>query len=495
MNKIITKLFIIPLLCCLAGVKVRAQVKTIVFDWKAKSFSSAFPFDEKFQIKIANLPSSVKSPLHLKVVKLDDSKIKSAKDAQTSATSDPLYSSVVVDTNYYHQLDGQELTFRFADTASVISVEFASLLPNQNYVILVNGSTVKKLTEAEKLDFQNKLNSDATFKKDVYDKILAEDYFKLKPKVLNGVMLSAVQRINKNYQLDLVAVDNKISDVVREIGLRFTEIDDLVKAIKPNLTKNIDAREFAKIGPFDMIDTLQIKTTGYSKRYNVLTAIDVLNSLLKKQLTATSYAKVDKKLANIKTGVTTDNLKIDSLLNDLIMSVLPESMSDETIQFIGLNNTIPGTIESRASIYISQSAGAGYSARTGNIISYLNYSFFFRPVNQEISLDTYKGGDFWKVRLCLNVGFTFNKITTNRNGTISGTLGDKAIVLGAGFRLLSFLKLDLNNAFYYLDDPNPLIKHKRFNSSPVIGLSLNMNIAKLFAGQANPLTDLTTLFK
>lgn len=492
MNKFINRIFILVLLCSIGALKIHAQVKTIVFDWKAKTFNGAFPFDEKFQIKIINLPSDVKSPLHLRILKLDDKKISKSliKDGRA-------YENVVVDTSYYSKLEGQELTFLFTDTdtASVTSVEFASLKPNQAYVVYGFGTSKRKLTSTEKLKVKDALNHDSKFKEDIYKKISQEDYYTLKPAVLNNIMLMAVHKIDNRYDVDLKVVDSLIYGYVVRIGSRITNVSGILQHLRDTLKIGLGNKVSINRGLQNKIDSIGKQyENGTLDRKNVTSLLNNLETSYVAKIDSTKL-DVRKEFLNTTQYIDEQNSTIDNLIDSLRNNILPNSISEETVLTITLNNTIPGTIEAKANIYIAQSAGAGYSIRTDKILSYIGYSFFFRPVNQEISLSAYSKGEYWAVRLCLNVGFSLNDISTNKNGKISGTLGNQAIIIGGGFRILPFLKVDVNNAFYYLNDPNPLINQKHLNMSTIFGLSLNLNIAKLFAGEANPLNNPSTLFK
>jgi hypothetical protein len=153
---------------------------------------------------------------------------------------------------------------------------------------------------------------------------------------------------------------------------------------------------------------------------------------------------------------------------------------------------------SSASLYTSQTFGYGYSTGTGNTLGYFAFSIFARPVNNDVPFSNIERHSRWKAKFCLNIGATLEDIANNKNGKIGGLggfFGNKAGLLGIGYRPCPFLKLDINNLFYYVDDPNPLIKHKNFVYSPLIGISLNLNIIKMFAGQPNSLSSLQKQLK
>jgi hypothetical protein len=90
---------------------------------------------------------------------------------------------------------------------------------------------------------------------------------------------------------------------------------------------------------------------------------------------------------------------------------------------------------------------------------------------------------------------TIQDISSNKNGKIGGIVGNRGLILGGGLRILSFLKLDINGLFYTLADPNPLIDRKKVFCSFFPSLNLNLNIAKILAGQHNSLTEFQNLVK
>jgi len=483
---------IVIILFCIGSNNIsfcQSDSKTVMFDWQAQSFDNSLPFDEPFKIQIKNIDINVDT-LSLKILRLGDA------DAN----------QILIDSKYYEKLPGQQLTFYIQKGLPVTSVEFAKLEPNKHYVMIFFGTRIQQPSPKEQSSFALFIKNNVEFKNEIKNVLKQNGYFDQDTALIVAEINKYVKLFNSNYFFDTSTL-RKNPDILFPIYVAKASQNTAAKKIqevKTNLDKTITElkkpellnrfktkiKDLEPLIPSDdKIDT----PIPYLQNHSFDQYIEQYKMILDeiKQIDSAFWSLVKGNIFLQDESIDKAQQDADAAIQNIADNIASNLAEPGSIFVLyNLNNSIPGTLESKASVYISQSAGAGYSIRTGNILSYLTYSFFFRPVNQEIALSTYSKKNFLAVRLCLNAGITLNNISSNKNGVISGILGDKAIVLGGGFRLLSFLKFDMNGLLYYLNDPNPLINHKRLNCSPMIGFSLNLNIAKLLAGEPNPLTDL-----
>lgn len=186
--------------------------------------------------------------------------------------------------------------------------------------------------------------------------------------------------------------------------------------------------------------------------------------------------------------------EIDSLLDDYITVKLPTELLENSNMINELGSSIVDQ-NTNAGPYTSQSFGYAYAPAIDDGFLYFSFGIFLRPVNNRVPLNNIPKEDRWKAKLCLNLGLTLEKISTNKPMKVYGLgsiFGNKAGLIGIGFRPYHFIKFDINGLLYKVDNPNPLIQNKRFAAAPMFGISLNLNLIKLLAGQPNSLTTLQT---
>jgi hypothetical protein len=186
--------------------------------------------------------------------------------------------------------------------------------------------------------------------------------------------------------------------------------------------------------------------------------------------------------------------EINALLDDYIDNTLPKELLENSTVINEIGSSIVDQ-NTNAGPYTSQSFGYGYSPAIDDGFLYLSFGIFLRPVNNRVPLSHIPKKERWKAMTSLNLGLTLENISTNKPMKVYGLgsiFGNKAGLLGIGFRPYHFIKFDINGLLYKVDNPNPLIQNKRYAVAPMFGISLNLNLIKLLAGQPNSLTTLQT---
>jgi len=136
-----------------------------------------------------------------------------------------------------------------------------------------------------------------------------------------------------------------------------------------------------------------------------------------------------------------------------------------------------------AKLYITLDLGCAYVWRMDRVLPYTGVNIYFRPVNRNIPLRTYK--EFWDylgVRTSLLLGVTLSSV--EKTDVRKGLFGNLALVLGAGFRPIPFLKINGGCMVYYSYSSNPLVSREHYHTtlSPFVSLSIDMDVKPLFAG-------------
>lgn len=220
-----------------------------------------------------------------------------------------------------------------------------------------------------------------------------------------------------------------------------------------------------------------------------------------KKINATDTAKNVKALDSYYTVL----LKVVEELRDInrdFENEFDKKFIPEILESLTVTSNLSSTIineDSNPGPYTSQSFGYGYTPALKNMYSYFTMSIYFTPVNVSVPLSYARGnGRFWLSRIGLNLGASLEEFSNEQSVRTRGLgsfLGNKAGIVGIGIRPFHFLKFDINMLLYKADDPNPLKSTTKVGASMMYGLSINLNLLKLFTGQPNSLTTLTNELK
>lgn len=464
--------------------------KTIIYDWQTKNIvdDKALPFDEPFTIKIINLDTAIKE-LQLII-----------KEGECTSSKD---------IDCFNELtEVCKLTF----SQSVLQNLTTKLLkPNTNYRIGLKVIKRSKITETDKDELFQYLSGESELSTEINNALSTIQLTKLNISDLNRILYRYVKNYNGEYELDTSAVETakgneakfRIFTAYEGLKEAGSKIKDLTVTLKE--TFHFTETELAPISSLiydtdydtDYENCCLIKTN-----FSIITFLTKLESIKNqlKEKFPSAIDSIDREFGPIDTGFNAAFNGRNDEIRSWINLVLLRTTIEKTYLIITPGTTTIDQQSTTTTPYISQSFGYGFSPRTAKGLFFFSYSIFFRPINLSVPLKYYNKsvGDYIKTRFCLNLGFTLESVETNKSGKISGLgslFGTKAGLAGLGWRPWSFLKLDMNMMMYYMNDPNPLLNQKRFTASPLIGISFNLNIIKIFTGQPNTLTKLDAYTK
>ncbi|WP_288882985.1 hypothetical protein [Pedobacter panaciterrae] len=456
--------------------------KTIIYDWAAKGIveNKSLPFDEPFNVKIINLDTNIKS-LQLLI-----------KEGSKSVCKE------LVDTSCFVQLRTiDELSFTQSKLQS--STIHENLKPNRDYYIGFQIKEKSRISDEAKETLMARLTDNEELHQDIDSLLSAIPLQKLSLSHFNKILYKYVKRTQGAYEIDTVAIKNeKTGEAQYQISVAKYSIMGIgIKVInaaeKLKDTFNLDDAHVKRL--LSMVIQTEDNCCQLKPGFSIDNFISYLksleNELIKKN--PVQAEKIEAEITLISDGFKGEYLSKATSIHDWINTSLASVTVEKTYLLINLGTTNIDQESTDANPYISQSFGYGYSPRTSKGLFYFSYSIFFRPVNLSVPLSYYKGKEWWTTRFCANLGFSLEDMSTNRSGKVEGLgslFGNKSGFVGVGFRPLPFLKLDANMMMYYMNDPNPLLSQKRFVASPVFGVSFNLNIIKLFAGQPNSLSSL-----
>lgn len=484
----------LPFLTCLLLCACRCSVavsQTQIKYHRTTGFDKDFPFDEPFQIKLEGFDADTPYTQYRMVFRHLDRK----KDLNK-------YKS---DTALYRSLDSFTVDF----TANGIGVYPKFMKPNEYYIVDVVKPQLELLSVREKTELIAWLREDEALLNEYLDVISNMDIHNFNPDILN---IPLAQRLKQEHIYFITSesaffqeVDIQVEQAIEALIKSVYEFGTTVQELKRDLTKSTRNANIQSY--LNALEVLEPQLARVNNDVTLHTATGNFNiRVFRDQLEAlsrTSTQGIDNELVNeiehlfiLRDGLLTQYRKLLSLL---VQKTEKEIYTNEQGRVLGSSKVNEDLVEgntNRVNASISQTFGWGFCPRTSNGYLYVGYTLFFRPVNYNVPFRNII--DPWeRIRaiIGINVGFTLSDIETNGYGEASGIvkfLGNKGLVMGLGIRPFHFIKLDINGLLYNISDPNPLISHKKVAFTPMIGLSLNINLIKLFQGDPN---SFTTLFK
>ena len=455
---------------------------------KTTGFDKDFPFDEPFQIKLEGFDADTPYTQYRMVFRhLKKKELK-------------LYQS---DTELYKSLDSFTVDF----AANSIGVYPRFMKPNEYYIVDVVKPQRKLLSVGEKQELIARLREDEALLNAYMDFISSMDIHNFNPDILRFPLAQRLEQEHIYFVTSeaaaFQAIDHDLDKTIQALITHIYAFGTTVQELKDNLTgstQNTNARTYLKV-----LETLEPQLAWVDDDATLHTAegnFDI--RLFRDQLEAlgkTSTQGIANDLVNEIDHLFTlrDDLltQYRNLLSLLTEKTEKEIYSNELGRVLGSSKVNEDLVEgntNRVNASISQTFGWGFSPRTSNGYLYVGYTLFFRPVNYNVPFRNII--DPWeriKAMTGINLGFTLSDIETNGYGEASGIvkfLGNKGLIVGLGIRPYHFIKLDINGLMYNISDPNPLVTHKKVAFTPMIGLSLNINLIKLFQGDPNSFTTL-----
>jgi hypothetical protein len=277
-------------------------------------------------------------------------------------------------------------------------------------------------------------------------------------------------------------IADKLSDIQSLIYLNLKKIDgDSLNAVKKRhneLTRMLKGLPWAGL-----------KTTSPQYKNTVAKANDVFTK--------------DEALmpADEKPIITDTKDNITEGLQTAIEGI--EAFTNEVAHVAAINAFMQGTIGStnseslveQAKLHVTFDLGYAYVWQVDRGNPYAGINIYFRSIDTSLSLKNYKTNflDFIGSRTSLLVGMSVQSI--QKDSVRKGIIGNNALVLGLGFRLLPWFKINGGAYMYYLYDRN-MLRSKNdysFKASPFVSLSIDFNLSSFFNTFGNG--SITNIFK
>lgn len=171
-----------------------------------------------------------------------------------------------------------------------------------------------------------------------------------------------------------------------------------------------------------------------------------------------------------------------------LIAAAANRITADIIEVIQIDGDTTANWDTRARSYISADVGVAWSNPIDSFFFYLGANFYLGPVNKRAPLRWSDPGNFRK-RFSFTVGIPINTISdtqsqtmlTAGNVTLTGVLGDRPLLLGAGLRLNDLLRVTSGAVLFRVENPNPLITRERLDYSWFLALSIDWDLRGMFS--------------
>jgi hypothetical protein len=461
---------ILLIIILVSGQLSMAQTTPIEFDFATKKGFYELPFDKSFSIKLLNIPNDY-----------DRVKVRFLKNGLPAKTE-------IASEEWQRDPRG-------AETSGIITFDL-KLAPNSEYTVEVEPYIKADLTAIEKSGLIAALKRDSEIREiinkeafrfiNVTDAMVPYDPLSLTQEEIKKVANRVVVKVNKDYKINPIDPNTQLvalSKFMTSLNNLRQELDNLQNS---QLLSSYPAKKGKISG---MISSLKesLKTVNWGdialtdNNYTQLTIVkDAIFSEfeVKGQLPAEATTKKQ----NVEFYLDETITNRDAWLNTIVQSTIVL----KTYKLSSLGTTYSAEFAKNARSYITLDVGIAYVGNVDRVMTYSGVSIYFRPIDKNAPSKNYHGFDRWvAVKTSFLLGITMNSI--EEPNIRKGLIGNSALVLGLGYKVNLFLKINAGCFVYYKYSNNPLISQQSYytKASPFISLSIDLDAKELFSGIGN----------
>ncbi|MFP5040030.1 hypothetical protein [Parasediminibacterium sp. JCM 36343] len=512
------ELIIILLVCFFA---VNSYGQDIQYDFKnPDTIKGILPYDLPFRIHFLNIDSQKVKQIIVNIYQVDITNYhgilndvgyknvhSASKTLRIITNNDVLNFSknpiIALDTIFY----GIDFSSTDAYTKS-----FITLKPSVGYFIEVkildqqqlNDAAKKELiakieqdtkTESMINDFAKKNINERNTNLDISNKVIAASFVKNVSVIIKAT--------NKKYAVaNIDSVNIKLKSAFGEMFKTLSIISGYINTYQQRFNKDTVFKKSKKfVNDSSMINSyiLKIKNDllaqnwfNLNKDSNLVVKFQNEFKPIKKYIDSVDNTIfISSNFAGIKE---LDAENWDSLINvviteksNAINTIIEKIIVDNVVLENALATTYPKEFVKQANQFITSTAGYSYVWGIGRWMPYLGIHISPSPLNDSTPLRQYKGfGNFLRSRFSLLIGMSLESVAKDsvRRGVL---LSDKALILGTGFRLWTWLKINSGFYFYYTEPKNPLLDRNNLTAkaSPFVSFSIDVRVQSLLNGIGN----------
>jgi len=488
----------------------RAQTQDLQYDFNSPDvLTGVLPFDQPFSIKFINIDTINVNAIVVRIYETSISNYKKIlKDLGYTKTAIKGINRIEI-TNadilkVTHSVIIRDSLINGIDftTSRASMFSLTTLKPSTGYFIEIKSYTGTKLSESEQTILVEKLRNDPGVNnliKSFADNIINNpgkfSIDSISGKLASDLIESSdvlIQKENKNYKLTIEP--NDLKDILSKAFLYFKNIindttglineilNDSKIQTQPNAFPDTVRNAIKNILPrIQRIDwsNIQESDSSYNEFINYIdTLINKLKALPIEDVTKKDLDTVRSQLVNEFKNQVKNNLNV-------VTSVVAKIVAAAVIKTGTLSTTYPKEFVKQAGQFISSDLGLAYVWGIDKANPYVGAQISLRPINDSIPLRQYTSfGSFILSRSSILIGISVDGIS--KDSVRKGLIGDQALILGVGFKILPWFKINVGSYLYYKESANPIeSRNLSFTGSPFISLSIDVRVQSLLNGIGN----------
>ncbi len=463
-----------PAAAPLSNPNLQDTVNFVIFDYSTATFTNAqaLPIDRPFNIKVVNIPADTTvDSLYILQIEPRNRRTKYKFHNGDLVLPAELDSMIIV---RWIKCNGSTLKTKAGEK---IFIEPRNLTPNRTYVVSFGGHSDTKISATQRAAIRGTLKpllrGDPYFnkiiRKDFNDRYLHPAHslmpLKLSQDSLHAHLQKVVQQRYPQYMVlfpdskaDTVHYYFGFANAVRELRSKMNGLDTCDKSpTAQSKIKNVENR----LGR-DTIGSIDTVLSDVQDSLHVLQVADSCGNLLTLTLRA-----VDSIEANLDSAIytATDSVLVENMFNAGVVSA-----------------TYYVDIVKNAQRNVTLDIGGGYSWGMDQFFGYYAINIYLRSIDKNLPLwsTNYGFWDYLGSHMSLVVGLTLTSVSQPRVRT--GIVGNDGLILGAGFRLLPWLKVSSGTLVYNRLSTDPLVSvGARTHFGLFASLSFDLDVKGIFS--------------
>lgn len=192
----------------------------------------------------------------------------------------------------------------------------------------------------------------------------------------------------------------------------------------------------------------------------------------------------NKAIYSAKTAVVRAEMANVPAKRDALAQVFIDVVTlQNTYVYLPMNDTYVDDFQKNAKLFVNLDVGYAYVWRMDRGLAYSGFNIYFRPVDRSIPFREYDSfGDQMAARSSILIGITLASL--EKNNVRKGFIGNQGLILGYGFRVISFFKINAGAMLNYRYDNNPLFSTNNYHTSvsPFVSFSIDLDAKSLLSG-------------
>jgi len=452
------------------------SVTEVTLDYTSRVSSVKVPFDERFSLKITNVPPAT-------------------KEINVSITRPGRGAAVITVPVAPWKRDP-------TITETVVYLLIPPLQPLSDYTFVVNAKTLQPLSAAQISALQAALFTDANVGNVI--NLVAQKAIRdfnqftsaaTRPSYVTSIgtinsqilanVLQSVKNININYELNSLDPATQLSNI-SSFSDRILDFLDKTRELKTDPAVTGDGNVLTLQTRLQDIVTAMTganwatitKAAGDAQYLRITSAIAAFRGAFATAAAGATLLRINNLIVNLDDAIDARDIYLGAIVNNI---VLPN-----TSMFSIVPITVDLDFLASSKLFFTADAGIiGYAWGIDRYVNYAGVNIYFREVNKAIPLRNFNGWDRVAVSTSVLIGLTLS--TIEQDHVRKGWVGNSAVVLGIGNRLWKFARINAGVLMHYRYDTNPLLDRYHTSASPFVSFSIDLDIKSLFTGFGNAL--------